>query len=68
VIVRIDRRVTLGDGGPRSAVGPDILVKTPGPPGEINPGDVIVTVAGEETFDDPGWSPGSRRSRSTGSA
>ena len=57
VIVRIDRRVTLGDGRAALAVGPDILVKTPGPPGEINPGDVIVTVAGEETFDDPAVEP-----------
>lgn len=57
VIVRIDRRVILADGRAALAVGPDVLVKTPAPPGEIHPGDVIVTVAGEEMFDDPGAEP-----------
>lgn len=57
VITRLNRRVTLGDGRAAIAVGPDILVKTPAPPGEVHPGDVIVTVAGEEMFDDPGLKP-----------
>jgi hypothetical protein len=57
VIVRIDRRVALADGRDALAVGPDILVKTPAPPGEIHPGDVIVTVAGDEMFEDPGLEP-----------
>jgi hypothetical protein len=57
VIVRLDRRVTLADGRSAIAVGPDVLVKTPAPPGEVHPGDVIVTVAGEEMFEDPGLKP-----------
>lgn len=53
VILRPDRRVTLADGRAAIAVTPDILIKTPAPPGEIHPGDVIVGVAGEELFEDP---------------
>ncbi len=57
VIVRIDRALA-GDGStPAFVVGPDLLVKTPGPPGEIGDDDVIVEIAGADFFADPALKP-----------
>ena len=53
VIARFDRPVTLANGEKAIFVGPDVLVKTPGPPGVVRPDDVILTVAGEEFFQEP---------------
>lgn len=53
VIARLDRPVTLADGGSAIAVPPDALVKTPAPPSEVRPGDVLVGTAGAESFVDP---------------
>lgn len=53
VIARYLRPTTLAGGEKAIFVGPDILVKTPGPPGVVRPEDVIVTVAGEEFFRTP---------------
>jgi len=53
VIARLDRPVTLEGGQHAIVVGPDILVKTPGPPGTIRADDIIVEVAGEELFGEP---------------
>jgi hypothetical protein len=57
VIVRLDRRVTLADGRAAIAAAPDILVKTPGPPGVERPDDVVARVAGAELFDEPKLEP-----------
>ncbi len=53
VIVRIDRPETLKGGIKAFAVGPDILVKTPGPPGELRRDDVVLEVLGSDFFDAP---------------
>lgn len=53
VIARYHRPVTLADGRRAIFVGPDVLVKTPGPPGAFRPEDVVLTVAGEEFFQEP---------------
>jgi len=53
MIGRLDRPVTLANGERAIAVGPDVLVKTPGPPGTVRPDDVIVEVAGAEFFGEP---------------
>lgn len=53
VIARYIRPTTLANGEKAIFVGPDIMVKTPGPPGVVRPEDVIVTVAGEEFFGTP---------------
>ncbi len=57
VIVRIDRALEGGGSTPTFVVGPDLLVKTPGPPGEISDDDVIVEIAGAEFFADPAIQP-----------
>ncbi len=53
VIARLDRPVTLADGRAAIAVAPDVLVKTPAPPSEVRPGDVIIRAAGMDSFVDP---------------
>jgi hypothetical protein len=53
VIARLEHPVTLSDGRPAIAVAPDLLVKTPRPPSEEKPGDVVVGVAGESMMVDP---------------
>ena len=58
VIARPDRRDRLADGSDAIVVGPDILVKTPAPPGEVHPGDVIVTgtpTGAGARLDPPKW-------------
>lgn len=53
VIARYIRPTTLSNGQNAIFVGPDVMVKTPGPPGVVRPDDVIVTVEGEEFFGAP---------------
>ncbi len=53
VIARLDRPVALGEGRAAIAVAPDLLIKTPGLPSAVAPGDVIVRVAGTDSFVDP---------------
>lgn len=53
VIARYLRPTTLSNGDEAIFVGPDIMVKTPGPPGVVRPDDVIVTVKGGELFGAP---------------
>jgi len=56
IIGRLDRPVQI-EGERAIAVGPDILVKTPGLVGEERPDDVIVRVAGAESFSAPSVEP-----------
>ncbi len=57
VIARYHRPVTLANGEQAIFVGPDILVKTPGPPGAFRPDDVVLTVEGEQFFGAPTTKP-----------
>lgn len=57
VIARLDAPVGLPDGRAAIAVGPDAVVKTPGPPSVVRPDDVVVELAGATFFDDPRLAP-----------
>ena len=53
VIGRYLRSVTLANGDEAIFVAPDVLVKTPGPPGAVREGDVVLTVEGDQFFGPP---------------
>lgn len=57
VIGRYLRPVTLANGEQAIFVAPDVLVKTPGPPGAVREGDVVLTVEGASFFGAPTATP-----------
>ena len=54
VLARLGEPVTLEDGRQAISVGPDIVVKTPGPPASERPSDVVLRLQAADFFVDPG--------------